>query len=366
MFELFLATSVINARVGTLVAAMHTVVVAVLGTCAILGVLKVNGRAVFNYAAILLVAAIVVIGGSRLVFTRTLDNEYNKDEIVARMHLLRDPLPAKVYLDPSEVTPLEHGDVTVLQSIKDRGVMRVGYHNRALPYAYISASGDLVGFDVEMAHRLAKELGVSLEFAPIDYERIPEQLEGGYCDVVMTGFAMTTERAQLMTFSEPYLTETLGLVVRDHRRHEFKSPEQIRKISRLRIGVPNVPYYVEMVRTYLTNAEVVVLDDALEFFKGNHPDVDALVFTAERGSVWTLLYPHYSVVVPQPGTVGVPLGYAAARGDAAMTAFLNTWIELKRNDGTINELFDYWIMGKNAVPVGPRWSIVRDVLHWVE
>jgi hypothetical protein len=45
---------------------------------------------------------------------------------------------------------------------------------------------------------------------------------------------------------------------------------------------------------------------------------------------------------------------------------VSTWINLKRNDGTIDKLFDYWIMGKNAGPTGPRWSIIRDVLHWVE
>ena len=35
-------------------------------------------------------------------------------------------------------------------------------------------------------------------------------------------------------------------------------------------------------------------------------------------------------------------------------------------DGTIDGLFDYWIMGKNAGPSGQRWSIIRDVLHWVD
>jgi Na+/H+-dicarboxylate symporter len=366
MFELFLATSVVNARVGTMIAAMHTVVVAILGTCAILGALRINGRGVLRYAVILAAATVVVIGGTRIVFTRTVENEYRKDKVLEGMHLLRNPLPATVYLDPEEVPPLEHGGRPVLESIHERGILRVGYHNRALPYAYINASGDLVGFDVEMAHRLAKELGVGLEFVPLEYDLIPEQLKSGYCDVVMSGFAVTTERAQSMTFSEPYLTETLGLIVSDHRRHEFYDIEGIRRMPRVRIGVPDVPYYVEMVRTHLTNAEIVALDDALDFFEGKHPDVDALVFTAERGSVWTLLYPEFAVVVPQPGTVGVPLAYAAAGGDAVMTVFLNTWIELKKNDGTIGELFDYWIMGKNAAPVGPRWSIMRNVLQWVD
>jgi ABC-type amino acid transport substrate-binding protein len=89
------------------------------------------------------------------------------------------------------------------------------------------------------------------------------------------------------------------------------------------------------------------------------------MFPAERGSAWTLLYPQYSVVVPGPGIVKVPLAYPIARHDLAFAGFVNTWIELKRRDGTIESLYQYWILGRNAAPSRPRWSILRNVLHWV-
>jgi hypothetical protein len=47
-----------------------------------------------------------------------------------------------------------------------------------------------------------------------------------------------------------------------------------------------------------------------------------------------------------------------------LATFVNTWIELKRKDGTIDALYKYWILGQNAAPKGPRWSIMRNVLHW--
>ena len=65
-------------------------------------------------------------------------------------------------------------------------------------------------------------------------------------------------------------------------------------------------------------------------------DLDAVVLTAERGSAWTLMYPQFSVVVPTPGTIKVPLAYPIARHDAAFAAFINAWIELKKKDGTID------------------------------
>ena len=40
-------------------------------------------------------------------------------------------------------------------------MLRVGYNPDRLPFTFFNTAGDLVGFDVEMAHRLARELGVN-------------------------------------------------------------------------------------------------------------------------------------------------------------------------------------------------------------
>jgi ABC-type amino acid transport substrate-binding protein len=64
--------------------------------------------------------------------------------------------------------------------------------------------------------------------------------------------------------------------------------------------------------------------------------------------------------------VKVPLAYPIAGRDTVFADFINTWIELKRKDGTIDDLYKYWILGQNATPHGPRWSIIRNVLGWVE
>jgi Na+/H+-dicarboxylate symporter len=367
MFELFLVTSVVNSRVGTLIAAMNTMVIALLGTCAIVGGISFDSRRLLRYAGITAVLTFVTIAGARVVFSGTLENRYEKDKILSGMHLLRNPLPATVHkmpppFDPSSVDK----NKSVLSTIRERGLIRVGYRERGLPYAYFNSAGELVGFDVEMAHRLAKEMDVGLEFVPIDLENLSQKLNEGHYDIVMCGTVITTERAEEMTFSTPYLNETLALVVKDHRRHQFVDWEEIKHMGSFQIGVPNLPYYLNMVRTHLPKAEVSVIDDVVEFFEGNMPHLDAILFTAERGSAWSLFYPKYSVTVPGPGRVGVPLAYLVGRRDLEMARFVSTWIELKKNDGTIKELFDYWIKGNNATKQTPRWSVIRDVLHWVD
>ena len=102
-----------------------------------------------------------------------------------------------------------------------------------------------------------------------------------------------------------------------------------------------------------------------EFFTREEDDLDALVYSAEAGSAWSLIYPAYTVAIPQPDVLGVPLAYAMARGDRELADFMNRWIDLKRKDRTIAALYDYWILGRNAVAQEPRWSVIRNVLHWV-
>jgi ABC-type amino acid transport substrate-binding protein len=99
-------------------------------------------------------------------------------------------------------------------------------------------------------------------------------------------------------------------------------------------------------------------------FQPRTPPLDAIVLTAERGSAYTLLHPEYSVVVPKPRPFKIPLAYVIAGRDDALADVVNTWIDLKRKDGTIDDLFEHWILGRNAAPHQRRWSVLDDVLHW--
>jgi ABC-type amino acid transport substrate-binding protein len=105
--------------------------------------------------------------------------------------------------------------------------------------------------------------------------------------------------------------------------------------------------------------------DVIGLLRSSSPDVDGIVLPAERGSAWTLIYPAYSVVIPEPGVTKMPLAYPIARQDRRFAEFVNTWIELKRKDGTLDALYQYWILGQERGGRRPRWSVIRDVLHWV-
>ena len=361
-FQLFLASGVINSRFGTLVAAMHTLTVALLGTAAMTGGLRWNRARIVRYASITALLTVATIGGTRMAFAHALEQPYTKDKVLAGMHLLRVPAAAVVH---RESVPGPHEKGAVLDTITARGVLRVGYMSNALPFAFFNARGELVGFDVELAHRLASELQVRLEFLPVRRNAVAEQLDAGYCDIVMSGMVVTPLRASRTLFSTSYLDETLALLVEDGRRGRFASWDAIRKTGAVTIAVPDLPYYVDKIRELLPTATILRFDDVNALLQDGSP-ADAIAFPAERGSAWTLIYPRYTVVVPEPSRIRLPLAYAMAHDDHAFASFINSWVELKRKDGTIDALFDYWILGRNATHPGPRWSVIRDVLHWVD
>jgi Na+/H+-dicarboxylate symporter/ABC-type amino acid transport substrate-binding protein len=363
-FQLFLATGVINSRVGSLVAAVHTLTVALLVACAVTGHLQWRRGRFLSYAGLTAVFAVAVLGGTRLLASTGLSQEYSKDRVLASMHLLQEPVSATVARTASAPPATT---LPPLETIDARGVLRVGFIPDALPFAFFNEQGDLVGYDVELAHRLAREMDVSLAFVAMDRDRLAEQLAEGYCDLVMSGIAVTTDGARGMLFSDSYLDETVAFVVPDDQREQYESWDAIRDRGAVTIAVPDVPYYVAKLRDMLPRAVIRVHPDGIEsLFDQTATHADAVALPAERGSAWTLMHPEYSVMVPGPDPIRVPLAYPIGKRDQQLASFVNTWIALKRKDGTLDAVYKHWILGQDAAPPQPRWSILRDVLHWVE
>jgi ABC-type amino acid transport substrate-binding protein len=182
----------------------------------------------------------------------------------------------------------------------------------------------------------------------------------------MSGIPITPERARVMTFSRSYMDETLGLLVLDHRREEFESWAGLRARGPLHIGTPPVPYYEEKVLERLPEARLTRMTDGIiTLLEAKTLPYDAIALPAERGSAWTLLYPRFSVVVPEGATIKIPLAYPVARRDAAFATFVDLFVDLQRKDGTLDALYAHWVLGHSSGAHQPRWSILRDVLHWV-
>jgi Na+/H+-dicarboxylate symporter/ABC-type amino acid transport substrate-binding protein len=359
-FQLFLATAVVNSRFGTLLSAVHAVTIALIGTCAVVGLVRFDARKLTRFVTITLVLSIATIGGTRLVTERLGSRPYDLDKVLDSMYSVRDRGRVEVLNAPS---PLPPSTGSLVDRVRERRMLRVGYFDDSLPFTFTNRNGDLVGLDIEMAQQLAHDVGVGLEMVEVPRTILGTGLDPSVCDIVMSGVAVTADRALHVRYSAAYLDETLAFVVLDYRRAAFASWDDVRAAGRLRVGAPVTAYYMDFLRQRLPAATIVPFDAVEPMFQPRNPPLDALVLTAERGSAYTLRHPEYSVVVPKPNPAKIPLAYVIAGQDDAMATLVNTWIDLKRKDGTIDELFAHWITGRNAVPHTRRWSILDDVLR---
>jgi ABC-type amino acid transport substrate-binding protein len=274
---------------------------------------------------------------------------------------------ALVNEDATVIQPLADGDLesVTLDGIQRRGTIRVGFVEPRLPFVFRNGNKALVGFDVELAHLLARDLRVRAEFIEWRPAELAAAVAAGRSDIGIGGHALTPSGAPHSRFSAPYLDETAAFVVKDHLRSRFESWSAIQGAADLAIGVPAVPYYERLLNARLpglTMKTFAIDQDPLDDGAG----FDAVALPAERGSVLTLLNPKWTVVVPSPGVIKVPLAFPLPDHDPAWPLFVNTWIEMKRRDGTLNTLYDHWILGKTAEKPEPRWSVARNVLHWVD
>ena len=104
----------------------------------------------------------------------------------------------------------------------------------------------------------------------------------------------------------------------------------------------------------------------LELLASEAESIDAIADMAEEGAAQTLLYPSFNLVVPKPA-IRFPVSYAVARGNDDLLIAFNTWLLAKQSEGAVDNLYRHWMLGGAAeLERAPRWSVIRNVLGWVE
>ena len=362
-FQLFVATGVINSRFGTLLAGVHTIVLALLGSAALTGALRVRPARLLRYGVVLVLLTVGTLGGLRVLFSTVLAPKFEGAQIVYGMTFLYPHEDAVVLTGDAAANPPASDSDRVMASIRARSVLRVGFLPNRMPHVFRNAEGKLVGFAVERALSLAETLGVRAEFIELNTEDIDTDMASGLCDIVMSGVLLTPLRTMETLYSNTFMDETLAFAVRDHRREEFNNWSELRYRPGLRLATLNMPYYLSLVRRLLPLATIVPVDpDHLDF--DDRANFDAYVVPAETGALHTMLHPGFTIVVPEPGTVKLPVAYPLAKHDLEWARVVNTWIELKQKDGSYDALYRHWILGQSTKAPKPRWSIMGNVLHW--
>ena len=110
---------------------------------------------------------------------------------------------------PSDPASTPEGDDLGLVT---EGTLTVATEGTYRPFSYHDESGDLVGFDVEIAEAVADKLGLEIVFQETQWDAIFAGLDAGRFDVIANQVSINPEREEKYLFSEPY-TVSPGVIV---------------------------------------------------------------------------------------------------------------------------------------------------------
>ena len=103
-----------------------------------------------------------------------------------------------------------------VQAIKDRGVLRVGVKNAVPGFGLQDAlTGEYTGMEIDLAAKIAEELGVDVEYTTVTAATRGELLDSGDIDCVLATFTITEERKKTWDFTTPYYTDAVTVLVED-------------------------------------------------------------------------------------------------------------------------------------------------------
>ncbi|MBQ3391388.1 MAG: transporter substrate-binding domain-containing protein [Clostridia bacterium] len=117
----------------------------------------------------------------------------------------------------SDAEPAEDTIYRSLSDIQESGTVRIGVFSDKNPFGYVDENGEYQGYDVYFADRIAKDLGVKVEYVSTEAANRIEYLQTGKVDIILANFTVTPERAEEVDFALPYMNVALGVVSPDSR-----------------------------------------------------------------------------------------------------------------------------------------------------
>ena len=274
-------------------------------------------------------------------------------------------IKAEVCRSQAECPPPEEGaehDKSVFDRVQRTGVLRVGFIPDALPFCYFNDKNQLVGYDTACAYDLARSMGVDLKFIPFEIKEFEKSLESGVFDIAMTGLYITPERLRRAEVSTPYYQSPLALIVPSETAHAFTRMADIEKMQELAVVSFNDPVLQQLIRTAFPFAEPRIIPDYAHL--AEHPDASAAIWSFCQARSFSTRDSRFTAVKPHGLNMVVVFGYYLPIDSVQMQRYVNHWIELRTMDGTLGRYATYWLEGVSPEDEAPRWSIMRDVLHW--
>jgi polar amino acid transport system substrate-binding protein len=230
---------------------------------------------------------------------------------------------------------------STVEQVMQRGVLKVGM-STFVPWAMQDKKGELVGFEIDVAKRLAKDMGVKVEFVPTKWAGIIPALLTGKFDVIIGGMTILPERNLKVNFSIPYDYSGQSMVANRKLAAGFKSLEDFNRPD-VTIAVRLGSTAVGAAKKYMPKAKLVMFDDESQAYQEViNGKAHAVVGSAPTPAFQALKYPD-TLFLPLSDTfTKEPIGFAVRKGDFDTVNFFNNWITVVQAEGWLKEKKHYW------------------------
>ncbi len=219
--------------------------------------------------------------------------------------------------------------------------LRIGTY-LSTPYAMKDADGKLVGSEVDIGERLAKDMGVAAELKLYSWEQLLPALQRGEIDIIVAGMSVTPERALQVYFSNPYESSGISIATNIKLTASFGSLDALNK-SDVAVGVIAGTLSEQLARQLFPKASI-------KLFTEEAQAEDALVKGLLHAYVRSDPGPRF-LALKNPKEVDVPIAkpllatreaFAVRKGDSDFINFLNAWIVARDADVWLASTHKYW------------------------
>jgi polar amino acid transport system substrate-binding protein len=230
---------------------------------------------------------------------------------------------------------------SAIAEILKRGTLQVGM-STFKPWAMKDKTGSLIGFEIDVATRLAQDMGVKVNFVPTKWDGIISALLTGKFDVIIGSMSVTPKRNQQVNFSIPYDYSGVGIVADKKlaggfsRLEDFNRPEVT---IAARLG--STP--VIAAKKFFPKATLRLFDDESKVFQELLTGrVHAVVTSAPAPAQLAIKNPD-KLFLPIEGTfTKEPIGFAIRKGDIDTLNYFNNWIRFVEAEGWLKDRKHYW------------------------
>jgi polar amino acid transport system substrate-binding protein len=230
---------------------------------------------------------------------------------------------------------------SMLNEVKKRGVLRVGM-STFVPWAMNDKEGNLIGFEIDVATALAKDMGVKVEFVPTKWSGIIPALLTGKFDVIIGGMGITDERSKKVDFSDPYDYSGMSIVASRKKAPGFKDLTDFNKpgiIIAARLGTTAA----DAAKKNFPNAQLKLFDDEAQAIQELLTDrVHAVVASSPLPEFQSIKYSSRFYLPVKDIFAKEPIGFAMKQGESSLKEYFNGWIKKKWADGFFNDRKNYW------------------------